>query len=120
MAAKDERGRAGEKRAAEHLCAAGYTILDRNWRCAHGEVDIVAARDTDLVVVEVKTRRTGRFGHPFDAVDSGKRARLWRVCHAWRAAHPEHARARRPRLDVIGILGERPEDAELEHWTDLQ
>jgi len=62
MADKDIRGRAGEERAARHLQAQGYTVLDRNWRTAAGELDIVAARGPHLVVVEVKTRRTEWFG----------------------------------------------------------
>lgn len=120
MAAKDERGRAGEQRAAEHLTGAGYTLLDRNWRCPSGEIDIVAVRGRDLVVVEVKTRRTEWFGHPFSAVDARKRDRLWRLACAWIVAHPELARRRRLRLDVIGITGEDPATAVLEHLEDLQ
>ena len=76
MASKDIRGRQGEDRAARHLSAQGYDILDRNWRCAAGELDIVAAHGGDLVVVEVKTRRTEGYGHPFEAVDAAKRDRL--------------------------------------------
>lgn len=115
MAAKDDLGRAGEERAASHLAAGGYTILDRNWRCAQGEIDIVAARDGVLVVVEVKTRRTERFGHPLEAVDERKAARLWRLAMAWIVAHPRAARGRTLRLDVVSILGDEPADGVLEH-----
>lgn len=120
MVAKDERGRAGEERAVTHLVQHGYQILDRNWRCRLGEVDIVAVHGGELVIVEVKARRTDRFGHPFEAVDARKRDRLWRVVHAWRAAHPDLARGRTPRIDVIGVVGERPADAVVEHWMDLR
>ncbi len=120
MAAKDDRGRAGEQRASEHLRARGFTVLDRNWRCAAGEIDIVAALGRELVVVEVKTRRTEWFGHPFEAVDKRKRDRLWRLACAWVSAHPEHARRRRLRVDVIGITGEDPATAVLEHLVDLR
>jgi len=120
MADKDERGRAGEERAARHLQAEGYTLLDRNWRCASGELDIVAARGRELVVVEVKTRRTEWFGHPFEAVDRRKRDRLWRLSCAWIAAHPDLSRRRRLRIDVIGITGEDPGSAVLEHLEDLR
>lgn len=120
MADKDERGRAGEARAARYLQARGYTVLDRNWRCPRGELDIVAARGADLVVVEVKTRRTEWFGHPFEAVDARKRARLWRVSCAWITAHPGQARHRRLRIDVIGITGEDPDTAILEHLEDVR
>ncbi len=120
MAAKDDRGRAGEERAARHLTALGYDILDRNWRCAQGEIDIVAASRTVLVVVEVKTRRTDGFGHPFEAVDARKRQRLWRLGSAWAASHPGQVRGRAVRLDVIGITGEDPDSATLEHLEDLR
>lgn len=120
MAQKDVRGRAGEERAARHLEAQGYTVLDRNWRCGAGELDIVATRGGQLVVVEVKTRRSEWFGHPFEAVDKRKRDRLWRLACAWIVAHPDAARRRRLRIDVIGITGEDPATAVLEHLEDLR
>ena len=120
MAQKDIRGRDGEERAARHLAALGYTILDRNWRTVGGELDIVAAHGADLVVVEVKTRRTDGFGHPFEAIDARKRDRLWRLSCAWAASHPDAARRRRLRLDVIGITGEDPATATVEHLEDLR
>lgn len=119
MADKDVRGRAGEERAASHLLDLGYTVLDRNWRCAAGELDIVAARGADLVVVEVKTRRSAAYGHPFEAVDRRKRDRLWRLSCAWAAAHPDASRHRRLRIDVVGITGDDPATAVLEHLEGL-
>jgi len=53
---KDALGRRGEQLAAQYLERAGFRILDRNWRCAEGEIDIVAAERRVLVVCEVKTR----------------------------------------------------------------
>jgi putative endonuclease len=118
MAAKDDLGRAGEDRAVRYLRAHGYIVLDRNWRCAQGEIDIVAVDGRDLVVVEVKTRRSEGFGHPFEAIDARKRARLWRLAVAWIAVHRDHARGRRLRLDAIAVLGPDPETAALEHLED--
>nr|WP_274638223.1 YraN family protein [Microbacterium bovistercoris] len=115
MAAKDERGRAGEGRAAAHLTARGFEVLERNWRAPGGEVDVVASRGDTLVFVEVKTRRSDGFGDPLEAVDAPKRARLWRLAHAWCAQHPDRARGREVRLDVIGITGADPATARLEH-----
>lgn len=120
MADKDVRGKAGEDRAARFLIAEGFTVLDRNWRCPAGELDIVAARGGDLVVVEVKTRRTDWFGHPFEAVHGRKRTRLWRVAGAWVLAHPEQVRGLRLRLDVIGVTGEDPATAIVEHLVDIR
>ncbi|MGB3732746.1 YraN family protein [Microbacterium sp.] len=119
MAAKDELGRAGEQRAARHLRAQGYIILDRNWRCPQGEIDIVARRDDVLCVVEVKTRRSVRYGHPFEAIDERKRHRLWRLAFAWAAAHPDAARRREIRLEAIGLIGADADTAQLEHLVDL-
>lgn len=119
MAAKDILGRAGEDRAVRHLIANGYVILDRNWRCAQGEIDIVALCDGALAVIEVKTRRSAAFGHPFEAVDARKRRRLWQLAQAWIAAHGEIARGRPLRLEAVGIIGADPGTGSLEHLVDL-
>lgn len=119
MAAKDELGRAGEERAAAYLRGSGYDVVDRNWRCDQGEVDIVALRGDRVIVVEVKTRRSDRYGHPFEAIDDRKRRRLWRLAFAWAQAHPEIARRRTIQLDAIGLIGADAATASLEHLTDL-
>lgn len=105
MARKDELGRRGEQLAVEHLTAEGYTILDRNWRCAIGEIDIVARQGATTVVVEVKTRSGVGFGHPLDAVTPRKLARLRRLAGAWCAATGTSAPALR--IDVIGVITSR-------------
>ncbi|MBS1674967.1 MAG: YraN family protein [Actinobacteria bacterium] len=120
MAAKDELGRAGEDRAAEHLTRSGYRILDRNWRCDQGELDIVAEREGVLAFVEVKTRRSIDFGHPFEAIDERKRHRLWRLAHAWVREHPMSSRGHGLRLEAIGIIGADPAVGSLEHLQDLR
>ena len=76
-------GRSGEDLAVDHLEAQGYTILDRNWRCSIGEVDIVAREGATTVVVEVKTRSGSGFGHPLEAITPVKLARLRRLAAAW-------------------------------------
>lgn len=119
MAAKDELGRAGEEQAARYLTGLGYEILDRNWRCVQGEIDIVAAHGRDLAVVEVKTRRALSHGHPFEAVDSRKLRRLWHLGNAWATAHPDQARGRIIRIDAIGIIGADPASGTLEHLVDV-
>jgi putative endonuclease len=107
MAAKDDLGRRGEQVAAEHLTALGWQIIDRNWRCTQGELDIVADDAGTTVVVEVKTRSSLAFGHPFDAVTPRKLARLRRLAGAWCSAHATSAvgAGHRPlRIDVIGVV----------------
>lgn len=120
MADKDVLGRAGEDRAARYLVAAGYELLDRNWRCPQGELDIVAARGAEVVVVEVKTRRSDSFGHPLEAIDPRKRARLWRLAVAWAGEHPEWSRGRSLRVDAIALTGPDPASAVLEHVEDVR
>ncbi|MEN9621145.1 MAG: hypothetical protein RL499_1338 [Actinomycetota bacterium] len=105
MARKDELGRRGEHLAAEHLTNTGYTVIDRNWRCPIGEIDIVARERAELVVVEVKTRSGVGFGHPLDAVTPLKLARLRRLAGAWCEAHPGEGET--VRIDVIGVIVDR-------------
>lgn len=76
MAEHNILGRSGELLAAEYLENKGYTVLDRNWRSGHKELDLVARSGNTLVVVEVKTRGSARFGNPEDAVDMRKIRRL--------------------------------------------
>ncbi len=101
MAHKDDLGRTGEKRAAEHLTALGWQVIDRNWRCRQGEIDIVALDGSTTVMVEVKTRSSLAFGHPLDAITPRKLARLKRLAGAWCEQHPA---SRHIRLDVIGVV----------------
>lgn len=119
MAEKDVLGRAGEERAARYLESLGYVVLDRNWRCREGELDLIAASARELIVVEVKTRRSERFGHPFEAVGAVKRSRLWRLAMAWIADHPEAARGRTLRIDAVGIVGADPATGDLEHLAGI-
>lgn len=118
MAAKDELGRAGEDRAVAYLQGQGYEILARNWRAPTGEIDVIARTGRQLVFVEVKTRGGGDFGDPLEAVDARKRARLWRLAHAWFEQNPALSEGRTFRLDVIGITGPDPAAARLDHLTD--
>ena len=102
MNAKDVLGRAGEQAAVSYLEGCGFRILDRNWRSADGEIDIVAVERHTLVVCEVKTRSGTRFGTPLDAVGRAKRARLRRLAAQWLAAHG--IRFDQIRIDVLGLL----------------
>lgn len=113
MRAKDAVGRYGEDVAARYLVGAGMVILDRNWRCSQGEIDIVARDGVDLVVCEVKTRRGTGFGSPVEAVTPHKAARLRQLAALWVAAHP--VRPREVRLDVVGVLRGAKGPAEIEH-----
>ncbi|MFD0889794.1 YraN family protein [Streptosporangium algeriense] len=84
MAAKDDLGRHGEQLAVAYLLARGMRVLDRNWRCSDGEIDVVAREDHTLVAVEVKTRSGRTHGTAFEAVTEEKVARLRRLVARWR------------------------------------
>lgn len=103
-------GVVGEELVARWYTNAGYGLLDRNWRCRDGELDLVLAGDGAVVFCEVKTRRGGAFGAPFEAVTVTKQRRLRTLALRWLAEHPEH-RARELRFDVASVLappGKRP------------
>lgn len=110
---KDELGRRGEEFAARHLAERGYVILDRNWRIREGELDIVARDGDALVVVEVKTRSSTRYGLPIEAIDRDKAFRLRRLALAWAREH--RVRAKRIRIDAIGIVAATGSPVRLSH-----
>lgn len=84
-AARQALGRGIEERAAAWYLAAGYEVVDRNWRCREGELDLVLAhrRRRVLVICEVKARRSDRFGTALEAVGWQKQARLRRLAARW-------------------------------------
>lgn len=92
-------GAEGETRAAHYLESRGYRIVARNVRAGGVELDLVARRGRLVVFVEVKTRRTRRFGPPELAVDRAKRQRLVAGAQAW--LYEDRRRFARVRFDVI-------------------
>ncbi|HQJ35005.1 MAG TPA: YraN family protein, partial [Rhodoglobus sp.] len=88
MAAKDALGRRGEEIAARYLASRGLAIVERNWRCPQGEIDLIARDGGELVFVEVKTRSSVAYGHPLESITPVKLARLRRLAAAWCDAHP--------------------------------
>lgn len=119
MAAKDELGRRGERIAERALANRGYEILDRNWRCAEGEIDLVALDGEALVFIEVKTRTSTAFGHPFEAITPGKLSRLRRLAAAWLAVRGPVRRATRLRIDAIGVIAPCDAPASIEHLEGI-
>jgi len=104
MRTKDAVGRYGEELAARHLASAGLTVIDRNWRCAAGELDLVAREGTTIVFVEVKTRSTTAFGDPAEAITPVKAARIHRLGLRWLEAHRDVYGWPDMRFDVISIV----------------
>jgi len=97
-----ELGGHGERIAVAYLTDSGLRVLDRNWRCREGELDIVAREGDAIVFCEVKTRRGTGYGHPVEAVTPVKQRRLRVLAQRWLAAHDEHAPDLR--FDVVGVL----------------
>ncbi|MEU9886437.1 YraN family protein [Sphaerisporangium sp. NPDC051011] len=101
MAAAHELGRYGEQLAADYLRAAGFKIIDRNWSCHEGEIDILARDGSALVVVEVKTRSGRSHGTAFEAVTPAKLARLRTLAARWLNGQTEWFSA--IRIDVVAL-----------------
>lgn len=98
----------GEARVAAFAQSLGWRVLERNWSCRYGEMDLVAEDGRTLVFIEVKARSSRRRGTPEEAVDAAKQARLSRIAGEYLAAHG--ALERTCRFDVVAL-----EDGELRH-----
>ena len=113
MAWNNNLGKWGEQLAVDKLVADGYSILKRNWRLGHIEIDIVALKDDTLVIAEVKTRSEFDVD-PLEAIDKGKKARMFRAARAYM----KYTKYRyKPRLDLFAING-TPDNYRLEHIPD--
>ncbi len=115
--AKDALGRYGEELAVRHVEADGFVVLERNWRCDIGEVDIVARDGDVLVVCEVKTRSSLAYGSPFEAVTQRKLHRLERLGIRW--MRERGVRPRSMRVDVISVLRPSSGRTVIEHVRGL-
>jgi putative endonuclease len=113
MNAKGLLGQQGEQLAADFLAEAGLEVLDSNWRCQHGEIDIVARDGEALVICEVKTRSGVRFGTPLEAITRQKAARLRRLAVAWVTTHSLFFEE--IRIDAIGVLRAASGEFSIEH-----
>lgn len=98
------KGRTGERRAAAFLESLGYLVLEYNLRLPGGEIDLVCRDGRTLVFVEVKLRKTARFGSAISAVDARKRATLRRLAADYAQFVAPHAPIR---FDVVALDGER-------------
>ncbi len=107
-------GAYGETCAARHLTRnEGMVVLDRNWRCDLGEIDLVLRDGSVLVVCEVKTRSSQRFGSPLEAVSAEKVARLKALAARWCQVHG--VRPGDIRIDLVGVLVDPTTGLRLDH-----
>ncbi len=109
-------GRAGEELAAAFLAEKGFRVMERNFRCSGGEIDLVCDDAGTLVFVEVKTRSGDVRGEPGEAVGAAKKKRLIKAAALYLCHH--RAWSRPSRFDLVGILFLDGETV-VEHWEDI-
>lgn len=115
--ARQALGAYGEDVAARHLTGLGMTVLERNWRCRDGEVDLVLRDGATLVICEVKTRTSLVAGTPHEAITDAKLDRLKRLGERW-----ARARGIRPdgiRIDLVAVVRPRRGPAVVDHVRGL-
>lgn len=112
-ASRQALGAYGERLAERHLRAQGMVVLDRNWRCDEGEIDLVLRDGNVLVICEVKTRTSTDYGAPLEAIDRRKADRLRRLAARWLLVHDCHPDD--IRVDLVGVLAPRGRPVEVEH-----
>jgi putative endonuclease len=114
MNARAALGKEGEELALQYLLKKGYTLLERNWRFHHKEVDIIATDGHDLVFVEVKTRSSEWFGTPEEAVDEKKQRYLMTAAEAYIRWRNNDTNIR---FDVVSIML-KPGYQSIDHIVD--
>lgn len=113
-----EIGQSGEESVARYLRTHNHTIIDRNWRIKEGEIDIVSLdSDGTIHFVEVKTRTSIAYGHPFEAITPEKAHRLQRLAMAWLATHSSLGRDYS--IDVAAVLVLSTGEMQLEVREDV-
>lgn len=113
MARHNEFGKWGEAAVADLLAGRGYAIVERNWRAGNIEIDLIASKGTEIVFVEVKTRREPA-ANPFDAITPRKEQMLLRGANAYIQAR---ATPLSPRIDVAIVEGDE-HDYRIEYIED--
>jgi putative endonuclease len=97
-----DQGQRGEDIAWEYLKKRGYKILERNYRCRYGEIDLVAKDGETIVFVEVKSRRSAAFGEPEESVGVAKQKKISTVALCY--LEEKHLHNHEARFDVVSIL----------------
>lgn len=111
---KQQIGKTGEKVAADYLIRHGYRIIERNWRCRSGEIDIIAAKNSYVIFVEVRTRRTtSSYGKPQESVDYRKQHQVRKTANVYLFQHGLNDVPLR--FDVMSIVLKSDGTATIEH-----
>ena len=101
MAEHNQTGTTGEELAASFLEKKGYSVLEKNWRFGHEEIDILASKDSTLVVAEVKARKSNFFGEPEEFVTRQKQKHLIKAANAYMEKNNLDLEVR---FDIISII----------------
>lgn len=116
MTTRKSLGQHGEQAAADYLKNRGYSIVETNWRCPHGEIDVIARQDSTLVFVEVRTRHSDNTERSFESITPTKQKRLQALAYAYLAAHDLQHIAWR--VDLVAIAWTRNGQPIIEHVED--
>jgi len=101
LSKRKETGAIGERLAADYLKRHGYKIIQRNFRCREGEIDIIARKDESLVFVEVRTKKNKAFGTPEESVTLSKREKLIHLAYSYLQACDKLPQSWR--IDVVAV-----------------
>ena len=111
-------GAIGEQLIADYLTNKNIEVIERNWRIREGEIDIVALNPSGIFsFIEVKTRSSVAFGHPFEAIDREKARRMQRLALAWLATHG--CLGCEFHIDVAAVLLSPNGDSSIEYRANL-
>jgi putative endonuclease len=110
--------RSGERAAWEAYRRRGYRLVAQNWKCPIGEIDLVVERPGLTVFCEVKARRPGPLGEPFEAVNPAKRRKLRALAQAFVAAHGSTREGAAYRFDVASVTVDERDGARVEVYED--
>ncbi len=106
-------GNEGESEAERYLKKNGFKIVERNFSCRSGEIDIMAEKKGELHFIEVKTRRSLRYGDPLEAITPWKQQRMFRAAHYYLHLHPWRQKSARC-FSVMSIYNPDNEQAKIE------
>lgn len=119
---KQRLGAQGEDLAEQILAEAGMCVIDRNWRCRDGEIDLIALDEVDgvqvVVFCEVKYRSGTGFGTPLESITFEKMRRMRRAAACWLS--DRRVKAKRIRLDAVGVLAVPGEEVRITHLRGLE
>ncbi|MBQ6653230.1 MAG: YraN family protein [Prevotella sp.] len=116
MATHNELGKWGEEIATAYLRDKGFVIVERNWHSQHRDLDIVALDASEMVFVEVKTRRSDMFAYPDQTIPPQKRKHLQLSINHYVKSH--HI-TRRFRVDIITVIGDIGQTPQINHLADV-